>query len=268
MDGHHFAKNVADIRDSARRITGGLESLVSSIDTIAHDNAPFLTNDAPLPESDHGTAIRNLLQGIRRQIGDIVEQGRQFENKMASCSTHITELSRQLRENKQAAMLDPITGIGNRRKFEESLADILKRLEDFNGKISVLLADVDHFKALNDTFGHSVGDQVLRLVAKTFVNCLKGGDEVARWGGDEFAAILPNTTLDNAVAVSAYLQDTMNARSLKNRITGENMGKITLSIGVSTYRDGDNAHELIFRADQALCEAKRRGHNRTVAKED
>ncbi|OEJ68682.1 GGDEF domain-containing protein [Magnetovibrio blakemorei] len=87
-------------------------------------------------------------------------------------------------------------------------------------------------------------------------------------GGDEFAAILPNTSLENALTVAETVRESISKRSLKNTETGETMGKLSLSIGVSTYRQGDNAHKLIFRADQALYEAKRLGRNRSVPEND
>lgn len=263
-----FDKNIEDLHDSAGRITSGLESVVAAIDAVAQDNAAFIKDSEAIPEGTEGDAIRALLGGIRKQIADIVDHGRQFETKLDDYSSEITGLTRQLEQTKQAAMLDPTTGIGNRRKFEQALKDILADLAQFNDKVSVLLADVDNFKNVNDTLGHNVGDQVLRLVAHTFSTNLKGGDVVARWGGDEFAAILPNTNLDNAMAVAENVRSAMNSRSLKNKDTGETMGKVTLSVGVSTYRQGDNAHKLIFRADQALYEAKRLGRNRTIPEQD
>lgn len=259
-----FESSITDLHDSAGRITRGLQSVVSAIDTIATDNAQFLQHPESTPAGAEGDAIRNLLAGIRKQIEEVVDHGRSFESKIEQYSAEITDLTRQLEQTKKAAMLDPITGIGNRRRFEESLKDILSRLSDFNDKVSVLLADVDNFKMVNDSLGHGVGDQVLRLVASNFVTNLKGGDVVARWGGDEFAAILPNTSLDNALSVAETVRNSIASRSLKNKETGETMGKVTLSIGVSTYRQGDNAHKLIFRADQALYEAKRQGRNRTT----
>lgn len=267
-DANDFEFSLADLHDSAGRITRGLSSVVASIDTVARDNAPFINNPASVPAGSAGDTIRDLLAGIRQQITDIVDHGRSFESKLTHYSTEITDLTRQLEQSKKAAMLDPITGIGNRRRFEESLKGILTHLSDFNDKVSVLLADVDHFKAVNDTLGHGVGDQVLRLVADNFVSNLKGSDVVARWGGDEFAAILPNTSLENAMTVAETVRKSIATRSLKNTQTGETMGKVTLSVGVSTYRHGDNAHKLIFRADQALYEAKDEGRNRTVPERD
>lgn len=258
-----FERSIDDLHDSAGRITRGLESVVAAIDTLAADNAQFIKDPDSTPEGAEGDAIRDLLNGIRKQIADVVDHGRSFETKLEDYSTEISDLNRQLEVTKKAAMLDPITGIGNRRKFEEALKDILTHMSDFNDKVSVLLADVDKFKSVNDTLGHNVGDQVLRLVASNFVSNLKGGDVVARWGGDEFAAILPNTNIDSALSVAETVRQSIATRSLKNKETGETMGKVTMSIGVSTYRQGDNAHKLIFRADQALYEAKRLGRNRS-----
>lgn len=263
-----FQGSIEALHDSAGRITSGLESVVAAIDTIAADNSQFIHNPDSTPDGSEGDAIRNLLDGIRKQITDVVDHGRKFENTLTEYSTEITDLTRQLEQTKKAAMLDPITGIGNRRRFEESLKGILSGLSEFNDKVSVLLADVDNFKKVNDTLGHNVGDQVLRLVASNFVNNLKGGDVVARWGGDEFAAILPNTSIDNALSVAETVRKSLGNKSLKNTETGETMGKVTMSIGVSTYRQGDNAHKLIFRADQALYEAKRLGRNRSIPEQD
>ena len=263
-----FDKSMKGLHDSAGRITSGLQGVVEAIDAIASDNATFIADPDTAPAGEEGDTIRALLQGIRTQMSEIIEHGKQFEDKLGSYATEITDLTRQLEKTKKAAMLDPTTGIGNRRKFEESLADMLQNIGEFNEKVSVLLADVDHFKTVNDTLGHGVGDQVLRIVAKTFITNLKGSDIVARWGGDEFAAILPNTTLENGLSVADNVRKSIASKSLKNTNTGETMGKISLSIGVSTYRKGDNGHKLIFRADQALYEAKRLGRNRVIPEKE
>ena len=263
-----FGKSIEALHTSAGNITRGLESVVEAIDAVAHDNAAFIEAPDTAPEGKDGDAIRALLAGVRKQIADIVDHGRQFETKLNDYSLEITDMSRQLEQTRQAAMLDTTTGIGNRRRFEEALKDILGHLSDYNNMVSILLADVDNFKGVNDTLGHSVGDQVLRLVANNFVTNLKGGDVVARWGGDEFAAILPSTSLEHAMVAAENVRTTLASRSLKNKDSGETMGKVTISIGVASYRKGDNAHKLIFRSDQALYEAKRLGRNRTVPEQE
>lgn len=264
-----FEHSLDDLHQGAERITRGLEDIVTVIDQVAQENETFIHNMNDVSGDDSETkSIRTLLKGIRGQITEIVDFGRQFEGHLNGYSDEIVDLNRQLETTKQAAMLDPTTGIGNRRKFEKLLHDILENIQEFNGKVSVLLADIDNFKTINDTLGHNVGDQVLRQVANNFVSNLKGSDMVARWGGDEFSAILPNTDLDDAIQVAENVRQGIAKRTIRNRNSGEEMGRVTLSLGVSSFRKGDNPHKLIFRADQALYEAKREGRNRTVAELD
>jgi len=263
-----FEHSLHDLHDGAGRINKSLEDIVNVIDQVARDNESFIQTMDKEPDSEHSADIRKLLENVRDQIKDIVDFGRKFEVRINEYSDEIVDLNRQLEQTKQIAMIDPTTGIGNRRRFEESLKTIIENIEDFKGKVSVLLADVDNFKTINDTLGHNVGDQVLRQVAQNFVTNLKGSDIVARWGGDEFSAILPETELVHAIKVAENVREGIAKRSIRNKETGEEMGRVTLSIGVSSYHEGDNPHKLIFRADQALYEAKRAGRNRTQGELD
>ena len=263
-----FEHSLNDLHQGAGRITKGLEDIVGVIDQVARDNETFIQSMDKAPDDEHSVAIRKLLENISNQIKDVVDYGHKFEVRISEYSDEIVDLNRQLEHTKQIAMIDPTTGIGNRRRFEESLKSIIDNIEDFKGKVSVLLADVDNFKTINDTLGHNVGDQVLRQVAENFVTNLKGSDVVARWGGDEFSAILPETELNHAVKVAENVRKSIARRSIRNKETGDEMGRVSLSIGVSTYHPGDNPHKLIFRADQALYEAKRSGRNCTKAELD
>ena len=263
-----FEHSLNDLHQGAGRITKGLEDIVGVIDQVARDNESFIQALDKDPDNEHSATIRKLLENVSKQIRDIVDYGHKFETRINEYSDEIVDLNNQLEQTKQIAMIDPTTGIGNRRRFEESLKSIIDNIEDFKGKVSVLLADVDNFKTINDTLGHSVGDQVLRQVAQNFVTNLKGSDVVARWGGDEFSAILPETELNHAIKVAENVRESIARRSIRNKDTGDEMGRVSLSIGVSTYHPGDNPHKLIFRADQALYEAKKAGRNCTKAELD
>ncbi len=265
---NEFELGIEELHASAESITKGLESIVSAIDTVARDNSAFIKNPDMLPTGEHGNSIRAMLHNIRSQISTIADAGRQFETQLADHAVEVVELGQQLEQTKKVAMLDSITGIGNRRHFEDALSTILENIQDFENQVSVLLADVDNFKTINDTLGHHVGDQVLRLVAQNFAKNLKGTDVVARWGGDEFAAILPATALRNAGQVAENVRSSISHQAIRNKETGEEMGRVTLSIGVSSYRAGDNPHKMIFRADQALYEAKRGGRDRIETEGD
>src|SRR6201999_1330068 len=122
--------------------------------------------------------------------------------------------------------------------------------------LSLMLTDIDHFKAFNDTFGHLTGDQVLRLVALSVKQNVKGQDIAARYGGEEFAIILPNTTLRAAVTVADHIRRAVMTKELMKRSTGEHLGRVTISIGVAALRKGDSPQALIGRADSCLYAAK------------
>ena len=131
--------------------------------------------------------------------------------------------------------------------------------------ICLLLADIDHFKTFNDTYGHTVGDQVLKLVARMLSQEIKGRDLAARYGGEEFTIILPDTALDGAVKLAQQLCAVLAHKELKNRESGKHFGQVTLSIGAALYRPGESPAQLINRADEALYRAKGKGRNRVIS---
>ena len=134
--------------------------------------------------------------------------------------------------------------------------------------MALMLTDIDHFKAFNDTFGHLTGDQVLRLVALAVKQNVKGQDIAARYGGEEFAVILPATTLRAALTVADHVRRAVMTKELMKRSTGEHLGRVTVSIGVAALKKGETAQSLIERADNCLYAAKRCGRNRVMCETD
>ena len=130
------------------------------------------------------------------------------------------------------------------------------------------MTDVDHFKHFNDSYGHLTGDQVLRLVAMSVKQNVKGQDIAARYGGEEFAVVLPNTVLRSAITVAEHIRRAVMTKELMKRSTGENLGRITVSIGVAALRPGETPQALIERADGCLYAAKRAGRNRVISEAD
>ena len=130
------------------------------------------------------------------------------------------------------------------------------------------MTDIDHFKNFNDTWGHLTGDQVLRLVAMSMKQNVKGQDIAARYGGEEFAVILPNTVLRSALTVADHIRRAVMSKELMKRSTGQNLGRVTISLGCATARKGDTVQSLIARADACLYAAKRNGRNRVICETD
>ena len=154
---------------------------------------------------------------------------------------------------------DPLTKLFNRHKMEDLIRD-KAFMESLGNNISVMMMDVDHFKKINDHYGHEKGDAVLQRVAELIKNHLRSEDYIIRWGGEEFVAIMPNCPINHAVRV---------AERTRNAIAEDQNGikKVSISIGVSQY-DGMNYMKVIDEADKALYQAKTTGRNKVVAYED
>jgi len=164
--------------------------------------------------------------------------------------------------HKTAALIDPLTGIANRRAFLEAASAIVLRQTDGGRPWAVLLIDLDHFKSINDTYGHVAGDIVLREFGALLVHTARAGDIVARAGGEEFLALLPDTDLGGASRAAMRLCDTVRTHPFL--VNGKRM-QLTISIGVaSTSAIGDDGtgRTMIQRADEALYDAKRSGRDR------
>jgi diguanylate cyclase (GGDEF)-like protein len=154
------------------------------------------------------------------------------------------------------ARVDALTGIANRRALEEALAAEIARAQRFEHELAVLLLDVDHFKDVNDTHGHAAGDRLLCEVARLLSSSARQGDTVARWGGEEFVAVLPETDLDGARRLAERLRLSVGTVSLgATRVSG--------SCGVASLVPGDTVDTLLAAADSALYRAKENGRNRT-----
>jgi len=130
------------------------------------------------------------------------------------------------------------------------------------------MIDIDFFKKFNDTYGHQLGDQVLKLVAKTIIECVDDTDTAARYGGEEFSVVLPGNTIAQAIEKAETIRKTVAGRKVTNRTTGKVLGQVTLSVGVALFRPGETAGQLIHRADESLYFAKHNGRNRVGVETD
>ncbi len=176
------------------------------------------------------------------------------------------ELERAMAEIHALSLRDPLTGCFNRRSFDERIAREIERAERYGRPLSVVFADIDYFKAINDNHGHLVGDRVLQAVAESFRSGVRMDvDWVARYGGEEFVIVMPETTEGSAVASAERLRAGI---LVGVALPDYPLLRVTASFGVAQYRPGDTTERLVGRADSALYAAKAAGRNLTVAADD
>jgi diguanylate cyclase len=196
------------------------------------------------------------------------ETNKTLEDRLVLSKTEISNLQHSLEAIRAESLTDPLTGLGNRKYFDRAVEDAVALAIKEGGPLSLLMFDIDHFKSFNDNYGHLTGDQVLRLVAMSLRQTIKGQDITARYGGEEFAVVLPNTAMRQALTVADHIRRAVMAKELKKKSTGEILGRVTISVGVSILRPGDDTDSLIERADACLYAAKRSGRNRVICEAD
>jgi diguanylate cyclase len=238
-------KNVKDATSSYQGKLGDVNNIINSVD---------------VPEE-----LRTVLSSVMSETETMIEQNQQLEEQLDKSAVVMEELQRDLENVRKEAMTDGLTGLSNRKAFDTELLRIMGEADAEGQGFSLLMVDIDHFKSFNDNFGHQIGDQVLRLVARTLTDGVKGRDVAARYGGEEFAIILPDTPLNAGVTVANALRKAVATKDVVNRNTGEKLGRITMSVGVAEYVSKEDPADLIERADAALYTAKHNGRNQVAA---
>ncbi len=212
--------------------------------------------------------VKAVIEALMKSTREMQETNKALENRLEISKIEINNLQHSLEAIRTESMTDPLTGLGNRKYFDRAVGDAVAQALSEGGPLSLLMFDIDYFKSFNDNYGHLTGDQVLRLVAISLKQTIKGQDITARYGGEEFAVVLPNTGIHQAVTVADHIRRAVMAKELKKKSTGEILGRVTISVGVSILRSGDTTDSLIERADACLYIAKRNGRNRVVCEAD
>jgi diguanylate cyclase len=249
--------------------------LLSQMDTVgdALEGAKSSINDyrgtlnGSVSEMETGVGEERL----RAMVGELLASTRnmsrlnaKLSEQLGNAKTEVMELREAMESIRTESQIDPVTTLANRQFFDTTLADSLRHAQRTGDQLSLLMTDIDHFKKFNDTYGHLTGDQVLRLVAMSIKQNVKGLDTAARFGGEEFAVILPGCGLEGATAVAEQIRKAVVGRELVKRSTGENLGRVTISIGVATFRSNDTPTTIIERADKAMYGAKHGGRNQVI----
>lgn len=210
-------------------------------------------------------AFKAVVDGALEATREMEQKNKSLEEKFNASSAEISRLREDLETLRQEAQTDGLTGLANRKQFDKELRRLAQDATREEADMSLLILDIDHFKRFNDLYGHQIGDQVLKLLARTLTDSIKGQDVAARYGGEEFCIILPDTGLAGAVKFAEIIRAKVSKKQITNRATDETLGRVRISIGVAGYRDGEDLSHLVRRADEALYMAKRTGRDRVVS---
>ncbi len=254
------------------QVKGEIDQVMAMIDAAVGSATSYTESLAgateQLVQSKDRDGLRTIVETLVQTTKAMEISNRSLEERLHASKQEINDLQENLEAVRTESLTDPLTQLANRKFFDSTLEKSIAEAVERNEALSLMLTDIDHFKTFNDNFGHLTGDQVLRLVAMSVKHNVKGKDTAARYGGEEFAVILPNTSLRAAVTVAEHIRRAVMAKELMKRSTGENLGRMTISIGVATLRKADTGQSLIERADMCLYAAKRHGRNRVICQTD
>jgi diguanylate cyclase len=250
--------------DSARRLGDVMSKASQFVSSAASSNKEHLRELEEIgAKSEIGLDPLSLIKSLIAEVSRASARATTLEKSLASTSLELDSIRTSLAKAEEQSKTDTLTGLPNRRALEDFFRTAQINAMERGVPLSALLIDIDHFKRFNDTYGHNVGDQVLRLVAHALQEHVRQEDLVARYGGEELIAILPGADLPACFARAEQIRLAIDKCEIKRRSTGEALSSVTVSIGVGQFRPGEPMSELIERCDQALYLAKRSGRNQT-----
>ncbi len=207
--------------------------------------------------------VRTVIRFLLAANTQMQQANTEYEKKLLESQEQIGALRTTLEQTQELAARDSLTKAFTRRYFDEMLAKHVNGTKNGRPPLSLVIADLDHFKKINDRLGHPVGDEVLKKFSELLFANTKGRDCVARYGGEEFAIILPNTSLNDAASLAAQIRTQLATKRWTTK-TGVSLGLVTASFGVAELERCESPASLIERADAKLYQSKAAGRNRVM----
>lgn len=212
--------------------------------------------------------LKQITDSILDTTNSLRDHNRGFQRELINANEEVISLRQQLIAARAESMKDELTELGNRRAFNLALEELTEQADSQTETLHLILTDIDHFKSFNDRFGHLVGDSVLRFFANLMRKQQKSNQTLCRYGGEEFAFLLPNSTLQQAQQIAQSIRAKIEKAHLKRKDTDEPLPPITASFGIAQYRAGEEIDVFIKRADDMLYQAKHSGRNCVVTEFD
>ena len=260
-------------RESVERAVSRITARLRTLDVLLTESArASAAQSASLAQaSEHFDAnelnmvlLREWVIRLEGTNQDMRKANAALSSELKSAQAELDETQREIQASRESVLQDPLTGLANRGGLDRSLTAAIQAQRSNGTPLACAVIDIDHFKSLNDRYGHQVGDEVLRIVSRALLVSARTGDLVGRPGGDEFLVILPATDLPTANAVADRMRAAVADANLTAVLGSGTLGGITVSAGVALFHPMDTIAAFIERADASLYEAKRQGRNRVV----
>ncbi len=248
-----------------------LRSIAKLLQSHLHETESYSQRlngaSARLSEHENSGPLHEIVMTLIADNREMQERLSRVRGQLEDSRLEVLRLQHSLVRSEEAGMRDVVTMVGNRRFFEAAFAEEIERARRTGSAFCLALGDLDRFKQINDRFGHLIGDRVLRLFAEILVHNVRGQDRVARFGGEEFAILLPGVELDEAVAAAERIRCVLEAKQWTLEPSGERIGKVTVSFGVGKLKPNETGTGLLQRVDASLYEAKTKGRNRIISED-
>lgn len=259
------------VLESGGAFSRELGAVHESLQAVERDTADYGKTlegaTSQLAGIDGGEGMKKMVETLVSATAKMQRRSQALEEKLRETSAEVDQLRSNLEKVREEAMTDALTGVANRKRFDEFLRKARRVSEVDGSPLSLILCDIDFFKRFNDTWGHQTGDQIIRFVSGCLTRHSKDTHLVARYGGEEFGIVMPKADINDAVEIAERIRKTVESKKLLRKSTNEDLGNITISLGVSQYTSGDAIEELIERADTALYKSKTEGRNRTTTED-
>ena len=262
----HFGSNSDDRLDEFRNGLQQILQQVLSITDRPHAEAQHfhktLEHSKEVLENNASDldAVLDVIQDLVKETQRMDDSICAMENELRQTSDEVSLLKEQYDQVRNEVFTDPLTGVANRRGLDSAMRKLTSE-SDRPAGLSLLMIDLDNFKPFNDKHGHLVGDQVLCFAAKILKNATRGSDLISRYGGDEFAILLPDTRENEAKTVAYNILKAFQSNKIKRRSSREVLGVLSASIGVAELHPDEGVEDMMERADKGLFAAKRNGRN-------
>jgi len=251
------------IQQSLEKVMSEASNEVQQITTDAQGFDSNISKHADsLSETSDPEATSMVLKQIMQDTRDMVRNNLDMQSRMLETNNEILKVKAELEAVKATAENDALTGLKNRGAFDKHINHCVYSNNEVS--TSLVIFDIDNFKRINDSFGHLVGDRVIRYVSALLLQVVGKENHIARFGGEEFVIILHNESEESLCALANKVRIAMGNSKLQRKDSGETIGKVTLSAGITSLITDDSVETFIERADKALYDAKQSGRNKVI----